>query len=114
MMTSINVLDCLPVPMQHLHSLGTLVAPDGSVLLSTPFDWSPNASPVEAWIGGHGQRSNEVGGSVRRGWSDFFVARMVFRATDGVSVAKRTSRGRYRIHARNRVEYLTRLLVLTR
>ena len=113
MMTSINVLDCLPVPMQHLHSLGTLVAPDGSVLLSTPFDWSPNASPVEAWIGGHGQR-NEVGGS-----SETWLERLLCGA-DGVPghgwriCGKEDIPWTVRIHARNRVEYLTRLLVLTR
>ena len=53
---ALNVLDCVTAPYQMLAELGRTVRPGGDVLLSTPFDWSPRATPVEAWIGGHSQR----------------------------------------------------------
>lgn len=113
MMTSINLLDCLPIPVQHLQSLSTLVRPDGAVLMATPFDWSPAASAVEAWIGGHGQR-NEVGGS-----SETWLERLLCGG-GGLSgfgwqiCGKEDVSWTVRIHSRNRVEYQTRLLVLKR
>lgn len=58
---ALNVLDCVGSPRDLLESLSTRVRPGGSVLLSTPYDWSPAATPVEAWIGGHSQRGPDAG-----------------------------------------------------
>lgn len=53
---ALNVLDCVTAPYQLLSELGRVVRAGGDALLCSPFDWSPRATPVEAWIGGHSQR----------------------------------------------------------
>jgi SAM-dependent methyltransferase/uncharacterized protein YbaR (Trm112 family) len=53
---ALNVLDCVAAPYQLLAELARAIRPNGDALLCTPFDWSPRATPVEAWIGGHSQR----------------------------------------------------------
>jgi len=60
---SLNLLDCVNYPLAHLVELGRVVRPGGDALLSTPYDWSPGATPVEAWIGGHSQRAPHGGSS---------------------------------------------------
>lgn len=54
--TSLNVLDCVADPREHLATLGRVLRPSGQALLTTPYDWSPGATAPEAWIGGHSQR----------------------------------------------------------
>ena len=61
--TSLNVLDCVPVPRDHLAGLGRVLLPSGRAILSSPYDWSPGATPVEGWLGGHSQRHGEAGSS---------------------------------------------------
>ena len=59
----LNVLDCVQSPHDLLAALPRLLAPGGKAILSTPYDWSPNATPVEAWLGGHSQRGETAGAS---------------------------------------------------
>lgn len=59
----LNVLDCVQSPHDLLASLPRLLAPGGKAILSTPYDWSPAATPVEAWLGGHSQRGETAGAS---------------------------------------------------
>jgi SAM-dependent methyltransferase/uncharacterized protein YbaR (Trm112 family) len=60
---SLNVLDCTWSPYDHLKEVGRILLPGGSALVSTPYDWTANATPVEAWLGGHSQRSEHQGAS---------------------------------------------------
>jgi SAM-dependent methyltransferase len=60
---SLNVVDCVASPLGHLLELGRVVEPGSPVLLSTPYDWSPTATLVEDWIGGHSQRGESHGSS---------------------------------------------------
>jgi SAM-dependent methyltransferase/uncharacterized protein YbaR (Trm112 family) len=60
---ALNVLDCVPSPYDLLAALPRLLAPGGKALLTCPYDWSPGATPVEAWIGGHSQRGPTQGAS---------------------------------------------------
>jgi SAM-dependent methyltransferase/uncharacterized protein YbaR (Trm112 family) len=60
---SLNVLDCVRSPLGHLLELGRVLAPGAPALLSTPYDWSIAATPVEGWIGGHSQRGDAQGSS---------------------------------------------------
>jgi SAM-dependent methyltransferase len=60
---SFNVLDCVNSPYDHLCSLGRILMPGGSAIISTPYDWSSSATPVESWLGGHSQRSESCGSS---------------------------------------------------
>jgi SAM-dependent methyltransferase len=60
---SLNVLDCVPSPLAHLRELGRALGPGGAALLSSPYDWSTSATPIEAWLGGHSQRGVTGGSS---------------------------------------------------
>lgn len=59
--TSLNLLDCVPDPLAHVRELDRVVRPGGAALLATPYDWSPAATAVEAWLGGHSQRGPHRG-----------------------------------------------------
>jgi SAM-dependent methyltransferase len=58
---SMNVLDCVYAPRELLVSLGRVLKPRGKTVLACPYDWSPAATPVESWLGGHSQRSPMAG-----------------------------------------------------
>ncbi|MFT6145630.1 MAG: SAM-dependent methyltransferase [Myxococcota bacterium] len=57
MVTSLNVIDCVPSPRAHLEAIRDVLTLDGHAILATPFDWSPSATPMDEWIGGHAQLS---------------------------------------------------------
>jgi SAM-dependent methyltransferase/uncharacterized protein YbaR (Trm112 family) len=60
---SMNVLDCLANPREFLVSVGRVLRAGGKAVLACPYDWSPVATPVENWLGGHSQRSPSSGAS---------------------------------------------------
>ncbi len=60
---SLNILDCLHLPYDHLKTLARVLVPGGKTVIATPYDWSAAATPVESWIGGHSQRSANKGSS---------------------------------------------------
>jgi SAM-dependent methyltransferase/uncharacterized protein YbaR (Trm112 family) len=59
----LNVLDCVASPHGLLAETARVLAAGGTALLTTPYDWSPGATPVEAWLGGHSQRGSGGGAS---------------------------------------------------
>jgi len=59
--TGLNVLDSVTSPRDLLAAMGAILSPGGQAIISTPYDWSPAATPIEAWIGGHSQRGLEHG-----------------------------------------------------
>ncbi len=59
----LNVLDSVSSPRDFLASVGRVLGPEGSAILATPYDWSPAATPMETWIGGHSQRGPLRGAS---------------------------------------------------
>lgn len=63
MAVSLNLLDCVYAPRELLSSIGRVLQTGGKALLTCPYDWSPSATPVEAWLGGHSQRSPQAGAS---------------------------------------------------
>ncbi|MBI1189906.1 MAG: methyltransferase domain-containing protein [Tepidisphaera sp.] len=75
---ALNCLDCLSNPAGALLSWAGALKPGGVLLLTTPFDWSGNATPLDAWLGGHSQRGPERGASeaaLRRhlSWAGFEI-----------------------------------------
>lgn len=58
---SLNLLDCVASPHDLLSSFARVLRPGARLILCTPYDWSPGATPIEAWIGGHSQRGPEGG-----------------------------------------------------
>lgn len=51
LITAINVLDCVADPARLVSEMTRLLKPGGWLIAATPFDWSPNATPAEAWAG---------------------------------------------------------------
>ncbi len=52
----LNILDCVPSPLDLLMNTERVLAPGGRFALCTPYDWSPNVTQPAAWIGGHSPR----------------------------------------------------------
>ena len=102
----LNVLDCVASPRDFLESLSGLLRPGGSALLSTPYDWSPAATPFEAWIGGHSQRGPDGGAS-----EPFLRTLLTFGAhpqsVTGLKVSGEIERQPWhvRLHERSGVDY---------
>jgi SAM-dependent methyltransferase len=61
---SLNVLDSIQSPLGHLMEMGRVLAAGARALLSSPYDWSPTATPLAHWLGGHSQRTASGGSSV--------------------------------------------------
>ena len=61
MVAGMNVLDCLEDPRRGLIEIDRVLKPQGEALLSVPFDWTAQVTPMEAWLGGHSQRAFHAG-----------------------------------------------------
>lgn len=59
--TAFNVVDCLADPRAGLIELSRVLGLGAPAILSVPFDWSAQVTPVEAWLGGHSQRAAHGG-----------------------------------------------------
>ncbi|HKI00438.1 MAG TPA: methyltransferase domain-containing protein [Thermoanaerobaculia bacterium] len=111
----LNVLDCVASPHDLLAALPRLLAPGGKAILSTPYDWSPRATPVEAWIGGHSQRGEHQGASEP-------VLRALLTpgahpaSIEGLRIVAEEADipWRVRMHERSSVEYRVDLVVVER
>ncbi len=57
LVTSLNVIDCVPSPRAHLEAMRDVLESGGHAIVATPFDWSPSATSMDEWIGGHAQLS---------------------------------------------------------
>jgi SAM-dependent methyltransferase len=109
---SLNVLDCVWSPFDHMKELGRIVMPGGSAVVSTPYDWTTNATPVEAWLGGHSQRSDHKGASPA-------VLRSLLsggghpQAIEELElISEEDSPWTLRLHDRSVMEYLVHLMVI--
>ena len=58
---SMNALDCVYAPRDLLASLAHVLKENGKAVVACPYDWSAAATPLEAWLGGHSQRSPVAG-----------------------------------------------------
>ncbi len=109
---ALNVLDCVAQPRDLLAAVARLLAPGGKAVLATPYDWSPHATPIEQWLGGHSQRGPGRG-----------AAEPVLRALltpgahpasiDGLSIVAEEPDlpWRVRLHDRSAMEYRVHLVV---
>jgi SAM-dependent methyltransferase/uncharacterized protein YbaR (Trm112 family) len=107
---SLNVVDCVPSPLQHLVELSRVVRGGASALLSTPYDWSPNATPVAQWLGGHSQRSPQHGSSAAE------LRRALASMDKGLLIKKESDRAPWRVYVNERasMDYAVHLLHLER
>lgn len=59
----LNVVDCVPAPLALLAETGRVLGRGAAALYASPYDWSPQATPVSQWLGGVGQRGPARGSS---------------------------------------------------
>jgi SAM-dependent methyltransferase len=102
---SINVIDCLAAPNEALAEVARVLRPGGTALIATPYDWSPSATPVEQWLGGHSQRGRHHGASEP-------VLRRMLEETGLTIVSEQPSvPWRLRLHDRSTMEYSVHVVV---
>jgi SAM-dependent methyltransferase/uncharacterized protein YbaR (Trm112 family) len=58
---SMNALDCVYDPRELLASLARALKEGGKAVVACPYDWSAAVTAMEAWLGGHSQRSPTEG-----------------------------------------------------
>jgi SAM-dependent methyltransferase len=107
---SLNVLDCVPSPLQHVMEMGRILRLGGAALLSTPYDWSANATPLEQWLGGHSQRGPAHGSSAAE------LRRVLATMDSGLHVEVEQDRVPWRVYVNERasMDYAVHLLRLSR
>jgi SAM-dependent methyltransferase/uncharacterized protein YbaR (Trm112 family) len=96
---SINVIDCLSSPHDALVEIARVLRPGGTALIATPYDWSPAATPVEQWLGGHSQRG------AHRGASEPVLRRMLDEVGLTIVSEEPSVPWRLRLHDRSTMEY---------
>jgi SAM-dependent methyltransferase/uncharacterized protein YbaR (Trm112 family) len=112
LVTSLNVIDCVASPREALSELARVTRGGGRAIVSTPYDWSSGATPVEQWLGGHSQRG--PGGGAPEPLLRALLSRGHAAAINGVSIVAEEEHipWRVRLHDRSSVEYDVHGLVL--
>jgi SAM-dependent methyltransferase/uncharacterized protein YbaR (Trm112 family) len=112
---SLNVLDCVASPLGHLLELGRTLAAGAPALLTTPYDWAPNATSFEQWLGGHSQRG-DAGGSSAQELRRILSPGAAAGLDTGLVVTAERDRVPWRVYANERssVDYAVHLLRLAR
>jgi SAM-dependent methyltransferase/uncharacterized protein YbaR (Trm112 family) len=107
---SLNVLDCVPSPLQHVMETGRILCSGAPALLSTPYDWSANATPLEQWLGGHSQRGPAHGSSAAE------LRRVLATIDTGLHIEAEEDRVPWRVYVNERasMDYAVHLLRLRR
>jgi SAM-dependent methyltransferase len=111
---SLNLLDCLSSPYEHLQRLARLLAPGGAAVIATPYDWSSGVTAVEGWLGGHSQRGPD------HGQSDVFLRRLLDGShptpVEGLALAGEVAGLPWsvRLHDRAVMQYQSHLVVARR
>jgi SAM-dependent methyltransferase/uncharacterized protein YbaR (Trm112 family) len=63
MASVLNLIDCVRAPREMLAEAARVLAPGAPAIITSPYDWSAAATPIETWLGGHSQRSANHGTS---------------------------------------------------
>lgn len=115
MAVSMNVLDSVSSPHEMLLSIARILKPAGKLVLSCPYDWSSGATPLEAWVGGHSQRSPAAGSS------EALLRNLLTPGAHGSSIndliltaEKNQIPWHVRLHERSAMTYSSHVLVATR
>ena len=106
LLLSLNLLDCLSAPMEHLHQIHQLLRPKARALLATPYDWSAAATQLESWLGGHSQRGPDGG------MGDATLRRVLPFAGLELVAELPEAEWAVRLHDRSTVMYLSHLMLL--
>ena len=103
---SINVIDCLASPHDALAEIARILRPNGTAIIATPYDWSPSATPVEQWLGGHSQRGPQ------RGASEPVLRRILEEVGLTVVSEEESVPWRLRLHDRSTMEYAVHVVMV--
>lgn len=60
MVVAANLLDRVPDPRRLLERMHSLVRPEGTLVLISPYTWLEEYTPARAWLSTSGRRSREV------------------------------------------------------
>jgi len=96
---SLNVVDCVAAPQRSIEELARVLRGGGTAVVATPYDWSPGATPVENWIGGHSQRGPHGGAS------EPLLRSLLEGAGLEIAVERERVAWRVRLHDRSSVDY---------
>lgn len=108
---ALNVIDCVSSPRDLLAAVKDALRPGSSGIVATPYDWSPTATQVEGWIGGHSQRGRDAGAGepILR---DLLSERNHPRSVEGLSLRREIESTQWttRLHNRSAVHYQTHIV----
>jgi SAM-dependent methyltransferase len=112
---SLNVIDCVASPYDHLQELCRILPPGGNAVVATPYDWNPGATPVESWLGGHSQRSELAGQSdaILRSLLAGGEHPLAIEALELIQELPVLEWG-LRLHDRSAIQYLVHMMVLAK
>ena len=112
LVSGFNVFDSVTSPRDLLASIDHVLKPAGWGLLATPYDWSPAATPVETWIGGHSQRGPD------RGAAEPLIRRLLTpgahpQSVENLKIVGEITRHPWmvRVHERSQTLYQTHIIV---
>ena len=103
--TAFNLIDCVPSPRQAITEIARILQPGAHTVLTTPYDWSIAATPIENWIGGHSQRGPHGGAS------EPLLRAMLL--SEGIEIVEEDEHvtWRVRLHERSSVDYDVHVIV---
>lgn len=101
---SLNVIDIVAQPAVALSECARVLRSGGTALIATPYDWSPTATPVEHWLGGHSQRG------ANRGASEPLLRRLLAPNFEILAEEPHVP-WRLRLHERSSVDYEVHVVV---
>lgn len=102
--SALNIIDCVPAPRALITECARVLQQGGSAFFSTPYDWTPTATPVEQWLGGHSQRGPD------RGAAEPVLCALLSQHFDIVGEEENVP-WRLRLHDRSAIDYLVHLIV---
>ncbi|MDV7143289.1 hypothetical protein R3X27_11405 [Tropicimonas sp. TH_r6] len=105
---AINLVDCVANPTAVLSEMARTLAPGAGAILSTPYDWAPNATEISLWLGGHSQRGPTAGAS------EPILRQTLLQAGLPIVGEVLDAPWRLRMHARAVMEYSLHLLACRR
>ncbi len=110
--TSLNVLDCVNSPYDHLKEFARVLTPGSSGIIATPYDWSANATPVGSWLGGHSQRSPHKGDSDAVLRSLLAGGNHPKALSELAVISEHEIPWNLRLHDRSHMKYLVQMLIV--
>lgn len=113
--SSLNLLDCVGSPLNHLQELVRILAAGGHGLVGCPYDWSAAATPLQAWLGGHSQRGAE-GGSCETLLRDLLTPGRHPSSLEGIRIVREWAEvpWQVRLHQRATMLYRSHVLLVER